>query len=354
MPKRLRAKLRKVARLVRDRGIDADEHVIFFPGDAYPAASASAWHVPVHGWIYEPRFRSNLEEAAERLVEVDGNELEDDPGELFKRRIRMFLVDNEGGERVEVSIEGRARVALPASGKDGHFHETVLLEDLSVAGRDPWIGFQATSEHEDRTFHGRARLLGSEGVSVVSDIDDTIKDSNVLDRSELVRNTLYRPFAAVGSMPELYRAWSEAGAAFHYVSGSPWQLYPAISGFIEDVGLPGGSFEMKRLRWRPRSIIEFLAADQEATKRAGIEPLLTGCSGRSFVLVGDSGEADAAIYAELYARFSDRIRKIYIRDVGDAERREAAASALARVPEDVKMIFTDPEAVARDAEGVLA
>jgi phosphatidate phosphatase APP1 len=32
------------------------------------------------------------------------------------------------------------------------------------------------------------------GVSVVSDIDDTVKASNVVDRSDLLPNTFLRPF----------------------------------------------------------------------------------------------------------------------------------------------------------------
>jgi phosphatidate phosphatase APP1 len=32
------------------------------------------------------------------------------------------------------------------------------------------------------------------GVSVISDIDDTVKTSNVVDRSDLLANTFLRPF----------------------------------------------------------------------------------------------------------------------------------------------------------------
>jgi len=49
-----------------------------------------------------------------------------------------------------------------------------------------------------------------EGVSVVTDMDDTIKDTHVLDRKEMLKNTFVRPFVAVAGMPELYRSWKEA------------------------------------------------------------------------------------------------------------------------------------------------
>ena len=56
-------------------------------------------------------------------------------------------------------------------------------------------------------------LLPRRGISVISDIDDTIKVSHVANRGRLLRNTFVNPFAPVPGMAELYQAWREAGAA---------------------------------------------------------------------------------------------------------------------------------------------
>ncbi len=58
---------------------------------------------------------------------------------------------------------------------------------------------------DSRTFTGRVHLIASHGVSVISDIDDTIKHSQVTDKSELLQNTFLREFRAVEGMPELYQ-----------------------------------------------------------------------------------------------------------------------------------------------------
>jgi phosphatidate phosphatase APP1 len=74
-----------------------------------------------------------------------------------------------------------------------------------------------TRSGDPRIFTGRVHLVGPEGWSVVSDIDDTIKASNVLNKSELLKNTLLREFQAVPGMAKAYQVWEREGAAFHYL-----------------------------------------------------------------------------------------------------------------------------------------
>jgi phosphatidate phosphatase APP1 len=48
-------------------------------------------------------------------------------------------------------------------------------------------------------------------------------------------------------MAQMYQGWK--GAAFHYVSGGPWQLYGPLSAFLfsEKGGFPEGTFHMKHV-----------------------------------------------------------------------------------------------------------
>ena len=41
-----------------------------------------------------------------------------------------------------------------------------------------------------------------------------------------------------------------------------------------------------------------------------------------FILIGDGGERDAAIYTELQEKYPDRIQHIFIRRVGDEEHQQ--------------------------------
>jgi hypothetical protein len=75
-------------------------------------------------------------------------------------------------------------------------------------GDHRWLSYTATSSNRQRSFTGRSLLLRRHGVIVVSDIDDTIKDSDVPETHELIVNTLFRPFRHTPGMPEIYNTWA--------------------------------------------------------------------------------------------------------------------------------------------------
>ncbi len=348
-----------VLRRIRDEGINEDEQVLFFPSYGFQLADPTTWQVDIHGWIYEPRARPEAPRVAEWLVGEDVEDLltaeytdANDPGARFKERIQPFLVDNERGEQIKIDIQDRTGVPLPASTSNGHFQGHVTVTHAQDENR--WIAFKAYDEARRRSFEGRAQLLSPTGVSVISDIDDTIKDSNVLDVTQLVLNTFFRAFQPVSGMPALYQTWSHLGACFHYVTGSPWQLYTPLARFFDEMGFPRGSFHMKRVAWDFRTIASLITQNNEVTKKEAIIPLLKRFRSRSFILVGDTTEEDASIYAGLYAEYADRIKKIYIHDVGNEEKRDQAAADLAAIPDDVKLIYTEPARIEEDARSVFA
>ncbi len=79
-------------------------------------------------------------------------------------------------------------------------------------------------EDNYKTFTCTVYVLARHGISVISDIDDTIKISNVLSKRLLLKHTFYTYFKPVEGMSDLYQKWSEQKCQFHYVSASPWQL----------------------------------------------------------------------------------------------------------------------------------
>ncbi|NBW87480.1 MAG: DUF2183 domain-containing protein, partial [Planctomycetia bacterium] len=103
-------------------------------------------------------------------------------------------------------------------------------------------------------------------------------------------NTLLREFAAVPGMPETYRRWQEAGAAFHYVSASPWQLSESLCTFLGTAGLPAGSMHLKLFRLKDSTPLGRLPS-RKRSKRRAIEQILGDFPGRRFLLVGGLGRA---------------------------------------------------------------
>ncbi|KAJ1902716.1 hypothetical protein LPJ81_003452 [Coemansia sp. IMI 209127] len=168
---------------------------------------------------------------------------------------------------------------------------------------------------DHRVISGLAHLVEPHGISVVSDIDDTIKASNITAEKRIVLETAFaRPMQAVPGMAALYRLWYQAGAEFHYVSNSPWQLYPTLDRFFHRHKFPPGSAHLRSFDPNDLlSIKNYTGTPQ--LKRDTIELLFRTFPYRKFVLVGDCGEHDLETYTELVRAHPGRVLRIYIRDV---------------------------------------
>jgi len=334
-----------------------DEDVVFYPTYGRQIAGGTRWALVVHGRIFEPEGDSLKRAAALGLMwRLLGLSREQAETARFKQRARAFLVDNERGKAMAIRL-GETIHPAGTSGPDGHFAATIELpgdevERLRAAapGDGDWIAFEAVTRPGDRRrFAGRVRRIGPEGLSVISDVDDTIKVTEVHDRAALLANTFLREFRPVEGMAEVYRSWARSGAVFHYVSASPWQLYGPLSEFVETQGFPAGTFHLKPFRLKDASAIEFVTSQQDH-KNGAIEGILRDFPRRRFVLVGDSGEQDPEVYGAVARRHPSQIVRILIRRApGPARAPDRFERAFAGVPKDKWSVFDDPDPLCREA-----
>ncbi|KAJ3119343.1 hypothetical protein HK100_000364 [Physocladia obscura] len=178
------------------------------------------------------------------------------------------------------------------------------------------------------------------GISIITDLDDTIKDSDVhRGAMPALNNALFTPSAtAIDGMPNLFRLFylNNPTAAFHYVSASPFQLIDPILDFLSAQDFPPGSVTLRDV-WSQTS--------RRAYKDAIVKDLFTKYPFRKFILIGDAGEKDAEIYARVMREYPGRVAMILIRDVSggkDAEQIKVVQEALKEVEDAAKVIFTDP------------
>lgn len=158
------------------------------------------------------------------------------------------------------------------------------------------------------------RIVEPNGVSLISDIDDTVKHSAIANGAkEMFRNTFVRELSelVVSGVNEWYTDMAKMGIEIHYVSNAPWQLYPLLERFFKMAGLPPGSFHLKQYNGMLQGIFEPTAE----RKRASLERIMEDFPERKFVLVGDSGEADLEVYTDIVLANPGRILGIFIRDV---------------------------------------
>lgn len=324
--------------------INTDERVVFFPTAARLGEDGKTWSVPIHGWVFEPEQNDFLRLIALRRLRTA---LELDPAaattKTFDRRVRLFLVDNERRKRIRIRV-GTQQHTLPASNTDGHFTTTLELaaetvEALAEAGRLP---FQAvTAPGDDREFAGLVHLIPPTGISVISDVDDTLKITDVADRKKLVDNIFFQPFLPVEGMADLYRRWADRGAEFHFVSASPWQLYETLRRFFNDAGLPEATYHLNPFRLTGRPFAQMFENPLE-TKRLVIEQLLEDYPKRQFILVGDSGQQDPELYGRLARTYTDQVVGICIRELGERDDPVRYRRAFREIDRETWRTFRDP------------
>lgn len=270
----------------------------------------------------------------------------------FANIVRRLLSREIGGITVHGTLNGVQ--AQATSDSDGFF--TLLF---TAPPGDPfgsgWHDAQLTIPGRERTSFAQIQVIDDDACAygLISDLDDTVIRSDVTSVGRMLITVLTgnartrSPFPGVGS---LYRALArhnpDPRAAANtpgqgerrgrrnpvfYVSSSPWNFFDLLWQFLEYRRIPLGPLFLRN--WGA----EFMTSGV-AYKHAVIERLFQTYPGLRFVLVGDSGERDPEIYAEVARRFPGRVLGIYIRDVTEGRgnaRVEGLRADLARIGVDM-------------------
>ncbi len=331
--------------------IKSDEHITFFNTTAWLDADRAHWNIPVHAWVFEPQqstvraglFAQVLESKYDLLIDSDTSD-------NFQRRINLMIADNERGKKIVIRIAGKD-ITLPASKENGHAFNIIKLP-VEVAqafldqGHLHYIA--VTGVDEERHFEGDIQLVTDSGVSVISDIDDTVKISQVTNIPKLLDNTFIKDFVAVPGMADFYQYLNARGVAIHFVSSSPWQLYTPLQHFLEASNFPWSSLELKYVRFRDETLFNLLKKGTD-TKPEQIEPVLRRFPHRQFILIGDSGEQDPEVYGDIARRYGSQIRYVLIRNVDgsdvDDERYQAAFE---NIGQGKWILFDHPGEIVKD------
>lgn len=291
-----------------------------YPGFGYPGYDQ--WRLHVSGVVWQtPVVLTRRQRVMIRML---GGVMQATPDEInsevFQSRITPFLAEADHRQSVIVTVNGKSHRLRKKTRRNGHFHDwlTIQQRDIEQAaidsgGRQLVPVFFSIEDQDIEPVTGSVYLHQSEGISVISDIDDTIKDTAVGDRRELLANTFLREFRSIEGMSDVYQDWASDGANFHYVSSSPWQLYSSLQQMNAGHGFPEGTMHLRNFRLRDQLLKRVIL--RRKGKVTAIRQLLQSMPGRDFVLVGDSGEKDPKIYRKICREFEGRIKAVFIRDV---------------------------------------
>ena len=324
--------------------ITQGERLVLFPAAASLAPGGQAWIIPVHAWVYVPQNSRIRRAAIAALLKAQhGLDVTKAAEPTFDERVNLLLADNKRGRRIVVEIAG-VRHVLPATGPNGH-----AVTDIRVSGSPSSTPGQPTVIKailpigDTRVITTVIQFIPPKGLSVISDIDDTVKITHVTDRKRMWQSTFYAPFEAVPGMAEAYQRLAKANdASFHYLSSSPWHLAEPLLRFMADAALPLSSISLKHIRLKDRTALNIVSPGRH-TKPPAIAQILAQFPERTFILIGDSGEDDPEVYAAAMRANPGRIAHIYIRNVTQARRDDVRFSAtFAGIAPQHWNLFDDP------------
>jgi phosphatidate phosphatase APP1 len=327
-----------------------EDRVVLFPSLGHLSPDGQHWVVAIHGDVYAPGqiglTKRLLLKLLQRAMRAPNEAM---ASELFRERISRFVARDRGGRRVAVRVGEQIHVMPKTTRRNGHFQAHVRIPVGETSSTlQPGAGDAASLSLEVCSSHGplplaagQAYLVGESGTSIISDIDDTLKHSYVGCKRTLLANTFLRRFEAIPGMSPLFQDWAAQGAAFHYVSSSPWQLYPHLSEHLASEGFPAGSFHLRAFRLRDHLIRSILML-RRSGKAGVIRAMFKTFPQRRFLLVGDSGEADPEIYGAMARLFPRQVAGIMIRQLDGPKNSPARyAKAFRRVPYDTVRLYRD-------------
>lgn len=285
-------------------------------------AVGGGWNVPLHVELFRRGgVNQNIVIGVFRrflvrmgiLKAIDGDGLR-----RYERRVRLisrlfqFPLGRDLMHRnLEVRVGKSRWRKVPRTDFYGSVRASIWLseQDMDASELDKGqvdIQIRLASDPEKSVVHTPAQLDMGQKLGLISDIDDTIKVTKVFcGPRSVLRNTFLRRHKPVRGMAELFTKYAAKGTSFHYVSKSPPELYDMLLNFLETHGFPRGTIQLCPL----------ISKGRKNFKMESIEALLQEFPERNFVLVGDSGEKDPEIYAEVLRRHPERIVKVLIRQV---------------------------------------
>jgi phosphatidate phosphatase APP1 len=334
--------------------LGSDETVVVFPSLGHLEHDGLAWHVSIHGEVFGPGQVSIgkriLLKLLQRAMKAPQCALQTD---IFQQRIARFLAHDRAGRKIVLRVGEEIHSLPKASRRNGHFIGALrLAADAAPQPAGSACGSLLIDvcgpDGEKLVASGQVFLVPSQGLSVISDIDDTLKHTYVGCKQTLLASTFLKEFEPVAGMADLFRDWARQGAAFHYVSSSPWQLYRHLADHFQAEGFPEGSFHLRSFRLRDHLIRRILLL-RRSGKAAVIRNILKTFPQRRFLLVGDSGEADPEIYGSLARKFPRQVARVLIRQLnGPRDNPARYQKAFRGVRYEVVRLFRDAAELSGD------
>jgi phosphatidate phosphatase APP1 len=213
------------------------------------------------------------------------------------------LIADFGNARVEVSTD-----------HEGYY--AAAFKAIDPPGDALWTNARVSLANGTlETAQPVMQVLPQARIGIISDIDDTILQSSITDWKIAAQLTFLgnaRTRKPLLGVAKLYTALQAGTNPLFYVSSSPWNLYDLLEDFMALNAIPPAPIFLRDIG---TDTGKFIKTPGHGHKLERARTLMARNPQLRWILLGDSGQEDAALYAEAAREFGDRIAAIYIRDV---------------------------------------
>jgi phosphatidate phosphatase APP1 len=249
---------------------------------------------------------------------------------------------------------GAQNVTMPyRTTREGDFDAFITLRNTTGSDGGHLIPGNETSKIQTLNMYAQgtssgnatAYLVPTEGITILSDIDDILRVTKIYDPKEGLLNTFARPFTPWMNMPDIYANWSSSiqDLHFHYLTTTPEQITRNYMDFIYNT-YPLGSFDTRPLNF----------SDASATlsiRRFLLDKIFETFPRRRFILVGDTTNSDVMkAYPALYKAHKNQVLCILLRNTtstDSSDRFPYDTSGFEDIPQNNYMFFNVPDDLAK-------
>jgi len=223
---------------------------------------------------------------------------------------------------VQIRFGGQFREL--SADEEGYYHARFGFDQENTPDdRLSWLEATATSGSKPRQIVASHPVMitpSNATCGIISDLDDTVIHTGITSLLLAAKLTFLgnaKTRKPLDGVAKLYQAL-QRGHSDHpinpifYISSSPWNLHDLLLDFLRLNEIPLGPLLLRDLGLDET---KFIKEKGHGHKQRKALDLLAAFPQLPFVLIGDSGQEDPAIYAEIAAQLPHRIRAIYIRDV---------------------------------------
>ncbi|OYN86674.1 ABC transporter ATP-binding protein [Parenemella sanctibonifatiensis] len=245
---------------------------------------------------------------------------------LARRGFRNFLSAPIGHGEVHVTVGGITRSVRADRGG----YVDVALADIDLPAGEAEAEFVTAGSKPVRA---PITVVAPEvTMGLVSDIDDTVISTSLPRPLIAAWNSFVvheNARQAVPGMAEMYAEMlhDHDGAPTVYVSTGAWNTAGFLTRFLQHYGFPSGPLLLTD--WGPTPAGWWRSGP--AHKRACLQRLAEDFPGIRWVLVGDDGQHDPALYGDFASQHPDKVRAIALRELTPTEQVLAHGSPTAYV-----------------------